>query len=153
MHKTSLFITIIALIAACSGPEISVTSDNAAAETKVEKDGVFIHISHGTDDPHRICMALSMAVKMAEDMDVLVYFDIKGIEAVLKDGPDITYATFPGSLEQIKKLLDTGVGLYACPGCLKAAGKSPDDLMQGIQVAEKDKFFSFTKGRILTIDY
>ena len=25
--------------------------------------------------------------------------------------------------------------------------------MEGVQVADKDKFFSFTKGRILTMDY
>jgi hypothetical protein len=41
----------------------------------------------------------------------------------------------------------------ACPGCLKAAGKSPADLAPGILVADKARFFSFTKGRILTLDY
>jgi hypothetical protein len=41
----------------------------------------------------------------------------------------------------------------ACPGCLKAAGKSPEDLAPGIEVADKERFFSFTKGRIITLDY
>jgi hypothetical protein len=41
----------------------------------------------------------------------------------------------------------------ACPGCLKAAGKTPADLAAGIQVANKDKFFSFTSGRVITLDY
>jgi hypothetical protein len=41
----------------------------------------------------------------------------------------------------------------ACPGCLKAAGKSPADLAPGILVADKARFFSFTKGRILALDY
>jgi hypothetical protein len=41
----------------------------------------------------------------------------------------------------------------ACPTCLKAAGKTPEDLAEGISVADKDKFFNFTKGRILSIDY
>ena len=35
-------------------------------------DGVFIHISHGKDDPHRVVMALQMANIMAEDKDVAV---------------------------------------------------------------------------------
>lgn len=46
-----------------------------------------------------------------------------------------------------------GIDIMACPGCLKAAGKSADDLMEGVMVADKEKFFNFTDGRILTIDY
>lgn len=41
----------------------------------------------------------------------------------------------------------------ACPGCFAAAGKSAADLASGIQVADTQKFFSFTNGRILTLDY
>lgn len=43
--------------------------------------------------------------------------------------------------------------LIACPGCLKAAGKTPADLAPGIQVADKKALFNFTKGRILSLDY
>jgi hypothetical protein len=41
----------------------------------------------------------------------------------------------------------------ACPGCLKAAGKTPADLAAGVRVADKAEFLSFTSGRILTLDY
>jgi len=41
----------------------------------------------------------------------------------------------------------------ACPGCLKAAGKTGDDLTAGVQIADKARFFTFTKGRILILDY
>ena len=117
------------------------------------KDGVFIHISHGSDDPHRLLMALSMATLMAEDHDVLVYFDIKAVNTVLKDSPDVSFSHFATSKAQIKTLLKKKVVLMACPGCLKAAGKAKEDLEDGIQVADKKQFFSFTKGRILTLDY
>lgn len=117
------------------------------------RDGVFIHISHGTDDPHRLLMALSMATMMAEDHDVLVYFDIKAVNTVLKDSPDVSFSHFSTSKTQIKTLLEKKVVLMACPGCLKAAGKAKEDLEDGIQLADKKKFFSFTKGRILTLDY
>jgi len=120
---------------------------------KIVKDGVFIHISHGSDDLHRVLMGLQMAVKMSDDKDVLVYFDITGIEVVLKDSKDLMYSHFPSSKTQLKILLSKGVIVMACPGCLKAAGKTENDLMEGIKVADKDKFFSFTNGRILTIDY
>lgn len=117
------------------------------------RDGVLIHVSHGPDDPHRVLMALKMAELMAADNDVLLYFDIEGIEVVLADAPEIEYAQFPASRSQIAHLLELGVPIFACPGCLKAAGKSPEDLAPGIQVAEKDAFFDFTEGRILTLDY
>ena len=117
------------------------------------RDGIFIHISHGTDDPHRALMALKMAEIMQETRDVLVYFDIKGVEVCLKGAPDIQFSYFEASKAQIQKLLDKKVTVMVCPTCLKAAGKVPDDLAPGIQVADKDRFFTFTKGRILTMDY
>lgn len=125
----------------------------AAQDAGVQRDGVVLHITHGMDDPHRLLMALNMATMMSEDHDVLVYFDIRGVEAVLRDAADISFAHFPPLKEQLAGLQRRGVTLMACPGCLKAAGKAAEDLAAGIQVAEKSKFFSFTKGRILTLDY
>jgi predicted peroxiredoxin len=116
-------------------------------------DGAFIHLTHGTDDPHRVLMALRMAEMMSEDRNVLVYFDIQGVEVVLKDAPDIQFKGFPTSKAQIKKLAERKVTLMACPGCLKAAGKTAADLAPGIQIADKEAFFNFTKGRILSFDY
>lgn len=116
-------------------------------------DGAFIHLTHGADDPHRVLMALRMAEIMSEDNDVLVYFDIQAVEVVLKDAPDMQFKDFPTSKAQIKKLAERKVTLMACPGCLKAAGKTAADLAPGIQIADKNIFFNFTKGRILSLDY
>ena len=117
------------------------------------RDGVFIHISHGTDDPHRMLMGLTMAERMSADKDVILYIDITGIDVVLKDSPDLTLEPFASSKTLIQNLLKNGITIMACPTCLKAAGKTPEDLAEGISVADKDKFFNFTKGRIFTIDY
>jgi predicted peroxiredoxin len=117
------------------------------------RDGVFIHLSHGAAEPHRVTMALRMAELMSEDKDVLVYFDIKGIEVVLKDAADVQYKEFPAAKAQLARLAERKVTLMACPGCLKAAGKTTADLAPSIQVADKKAFFNFTKGRILTLDY
>lgn len=125
----------------------------SAVDAAEPRDGVFIHITHGKDDPHRVLMALSMASLMADDRDVLVYFDVKGVEVVLQGAEDLRYAQFLSSRKQLAALPQKGVILMACPGCLKAAGKTKDDLAAGVQLAEKDRFFSFTKGRILTLDY
>jgi predicted peroxiredoxin len=143
--KTTLFIAATMIwLAACSSTQVTRQST---------PDGIFVHVTHGTDDPHRVAMALNMAAIMSEDHDVLVYFDIKGIEVVLKDAPDISFAQFPSSKTQLAALSNKGVTLAACPGCLQAAGKTAADLAEGITVAEKARFFNFTKGRILTLDY
>jgi len=143
----------IALIFGCLGLCLTCTTPDSPPRQPAARDGVFLHISSGPESPHRVLMALKMAELMAEDRDVLVYFDIKGIEVVLVDAPDIEHPAFPSSHDQIEKLLDRGVPLYACPGCLQAAGKGPEDLRTGIRVADKDAFFDFTDGRILTLDY
>jgi predicted peroxiredoxin len=146
MRPSSLFVTIFAAAALVGTTAI-------AEDAAPPRDGVFVHVSHGRDDPHRLLMALSMANMMAAEHDVVVYFDIKAVEVVLKDAPDVSYAHFKPSGAQLADLKQKGVPLMACPGCLKAAGKSPADLASGVIVADKARFFSFTKGRILTLDY
>jgi predicted peroxiredoxin len=152
MHRQlSIVVTVVLLLTtlACG----SHTHETPVEEIVQARDGVFLHISHGSEEPHRVLMALKMAELMAADKDVLVYFDITGIEVVLADAEDISYTEFPSSKAQLATLTELGVPLYACPGCLKAAGKTPEDLAEGIQVANKDAFFDFTDGRILTLDY
>jgi predicted peroxiredoxin len=119
----------------------------------VTKDGVFLHIKSGPDHPHSVLMGLRMAQMMAADKDVLVYFDVDGINAVLQGAPDLKMEPFGSSHAMIQDLIDRKVPVYACPGCLKALGKTPEQLMPGIKVAEKQAFFTFTQGRILTLDY
>lgn len=117
------------------------------------EDGMLIHVTSGADDPHRVLMALSMASMMADGRPVLVYFDIDGIEAVLADAPDLEYAHFASLHAALATLREKDVPLLACPGCLKAAGKGPADLAEGVEVAAKDRFFAFTTGRVVTLDY
>lgn len=157
MKKGVIFSLLLVLVAfGCTQKQPhEMSTMNMADTTNVHKvkDGIFIHISHSYDDPHRVVMALKMATMMSMDKDVLVYFDIKGIEVVLKDAKDITYPTFPSAQESLKILIDKGITVFACPGCMKAAGKTAADLMPGVKVAEKEAFFNFTKGRILALDY
>lgn len=142
--------TLLAVLC-CLGLTATIVFDAHAEDAA--RDGVFLHISHGSDDPHRLLMALNMANIMADDHDVLVYFDIKAVGALLKDSQDISFAHFPSCKTQIESLIKKNVTLMACPGCLKVVGKSKEDLAKGIQIADKAKFFSFTKGRILSLDY
>jgi predicted peroxiredoxin len=118
-----------------------------------ETDGVFIHISEGYNDAHRALMPLKMATIMADDKDVLIYMDIHAVNFLVKGSEDLTHDGFESAHTYIQQLLDMEVGIYACPTCLGVAGFEPSDLMEGIKTAEKDKFFNFTKGRIITLDY
>jgi predicted peroxiredoxin len=146
-HVLPLVLAVV--LSLCTAPIAPVAAEPAPPP----RDGVLIHLTCGAADPHRVLMALNMANLMSADHDVLVYFDIKAIEVVLKSAEDLKYAQFPTLKSQLSALREKGVTLMACPGCLKAAGKTGEDLAAGVQVAEKTKFFSFTKGRILTLDY
>jgi predicted peroxiredoxin len=127
----------------------------APAPSRVEpaKDGIFVHIKSGPDDAHSVLMGLHLAQRMASDRDVFVYFDVKGINVVLRSSEDLTLEPFGSAREMIADLLSRGVSIQACPGWLKALGHTPEELLEGVQVADKDDFFTFTAGRILTIDY
>jgi predicted peroxiredoxin len=148
----SIFICSLVLIS-CSQQTEQQQPPQAIAASENNRDGVFIHITESYNDPHRVLMPLKMATIMADDKDVLVYLDIHAVELVVKGAKDLKYAEFESVQAYLQKLRDKNVGIYACPTCLKIAGFKPEDLMDGIQVAQKDKFFSFTKGRILSLDY
>ena len=79
--------------------------------------------------------------------------DIHAVELLVKGAKDLSYNDFESFQTYIKQLADKKVGIYAWPTCLKLAGFKSEDLMDGVQTAQKDKFFNFTKGRIITLDY
>ncbi|MBE0641762.1 MAG: DsrE family protein [Bacteroidales bacterium] len=135
-----------------NSPDNTGSNDTLKAENVVQ-DGVFLHISHGTDDPHRLLMGLSMAKRMADDKDVLVYLDIEAVKVLTNDAAPIAMEPFGSHLEIIQGLLDAGVTVMACPSCMKVAGIDPEKLIPGIQLAEKEAFFGFTQGRILSVSY
>ncbi len=133
--------------------ETTGTETNQTAVADTVRDGVFIHITESYNDPHRVLMPLKMAVMMSKDKDVLVYMDIHAVELLMQGAKDLNFADFESAQTYIKALVANNVGVYACPTCLKIAGLKPENLMDGVKVADKDKFFSFTKGRIITLDY
>jgi predicted peroxiredoxin len=132
--------------------QMIIKTDSAMACCAV-KDGLFLHISSGYDNPHKVLMALKMALMMSMDKDVVVYFDIKGVDLLLKSSKEMKFKDFPTLHELLDQLAAKKVIVMACPTCMKVAGYKPEDLRPGIIIADKDKFFNFTKGRIITLDY
>ncbi len=146
LRPLAVLLSAAALVTGCQ-------STGSHGQGSVTRDGVFVHVSKGDEDPHAVLMALKMATLMSADRDVLVYFDLKGVTVVLKDAKDVSFPTFDSSKSQITALINKGIPLCVCPGCLKAAGKKAEDVMPGVRIAEKEAFFNFTKGRILTLEY
>ncbi|RPH27279.1 MAG: peroxiredoxin [Bacteroidales bacterium] len=157
MKKIGILLFLGLITTACNQtPKHEVNPSNleqTAFFTESTRDGLFIHITESYNDPHRVLMPLKMANMMATDKDVIVYLDIHAVELLVKGAKDLTFADFDSFQTYIKQLVEKKVGVYACPTCLKIAGFKPEDLMDGVQVAQKDKFFNFTKGRIITLDY
>lgn len=152
--RTIVFLLSLMFIFACQAPEKETGTQKTMPAAKSEiRDGIFIHITESYNDPHRVLMPMKMANMMAKDKDVLVYLDIHAVELVVKTAKDLQYKDFKSFRTYLKGLIDLGVGVYACPTCLKLAGFKPEDLLPGVQVAQKDKFFDFTKGKIISLDY
>lgn len=150
MKKVIALLLLPLLISACIrvNPEIE-PEEKSNAKT----DGAFIHISKGSADTHDVLMALMLADKFSTSNDVLVFFDKEGIEMVTKDAPNLEMEPFDASDEIFKRLVELDVTILACPACMKVAGMEEGDLREGVQMAEKEQFFDFTEGRILTLDY
>ena len=156
MKNVCILLILGILIFSCNQSPNQTGAGQADSETISEtavRDGVFIHISSGYEDPHRALMALKMASMMAIDKDVLVYLDIHAVDFLVKGANDFNQSEFETAHTYIKELISKNVGVYACPTCLAVAGFKAEDLMEGVQTAQKDKFFNFTKGRIITLDY
>ncbi|MGF1447854.1 MAG: DsrE family protein [Opitutales bacterium] len=117
--------------------------------------GVFIHVSSGSDNPQRALMALQMGQLMRENRErpVLMYFDIKGIELMVADGPEFSMKPFLSVSEYRESLIKSGVQLQVCPSCLEAAGYSEEDLIPGAELADKADFFEFSEGDVLSLTY
>lgn len=159
MNRLILLLPLIVVLAACNNqPKNADKNGMAGMEMKSDssghtKDGVFIHISSGYDNPHKALMPLKMALMMSNDKDVAIYMDIEAVRMVLRDSKDLAFADFPNLKDLLGQLTAKKVLIMACPTCLKIAGKGENDLIAGVTLAEKDKFFNFTKGKIITLDY
>ena len=151
MKKIGLFIAAAVIMTSCGQNQNQGTVHEEHAAPV--KDGVFIHISEGYNDAHRALMPLKMATIMAGDKDVIIYFDIHAVEFLIKGSEDVIHEEFESAHTYLKQLTEMKMGLYACPTCMKVAGLAAEDLLDGVQTAQKDRFFDFTKGRILTLDY
>ena len=158
--KKTLWLIIAGITLLSCNQNTKQESDSAEANPTIMKtdssevrDGIFIHITEGYENPHRVLMPLRMATMMADDKDVIVYMDIHAVEVLVKGAEDVNFADFESAHTYIRQLAEKNIGIYACPTCLSVAGFAPEALMEGVQAAQKERFFDFTQGSISTLDY
>ncbi len=151
MKKSIALFLLPLMAAACI--RVDQTPRSASSDEEPRTDGAFIHISKGAGHEHEVLMGLMLADKMSTSNDVLLFFDIDGIEMVVEDAPNLEMDPFDPSDEIFQRLVRRGVTILACPACLEVSGYGEEDLREGVELAEKEDFFDFTEGRILTIDY
>ena len=166
MRVFKLFAIVLVLVFAVSTINAQTKSSKSKTKSKTvseeaqvsallppAKDGVFIQLSSGAGNPQAVLMALTIALKMADDHDVYVFADYKGPEVFLTSSQTLEMKHFEGSKVLIKKLLDKGVTFGVCQTCLELMNNTEFDLMKGIKLANKADFFKFTSGRILTLSF
>lgn len=117
------------------------------------KSGMLIHLSSGPENPHKVLMALKMSKIMSTQKEVLIYLDINGVKTVFNDSPDISFKQFTSSHAILKELIESKVKIVACPSCIEAAEKTANDLIDGVDIATSDIFFTFCDGKVITLDY
>lgn len=132
-------------------PELPVPE--ADASRAKSGTGVLVHLTEGAADPFKASLALSTASELAESHQVLVYFDQRATEIVLKGSKDFEYNPFPSVKGQIKKLSSMGVELRVCKPCLQAYYKKPSDVMKGVSPMDPAELIDFASGRIVSLDY
>jgi len=82
-----------------------------------------------------------------------VYCDIEAVKVLTSTAKNISMVGFPSLHELLTRLNELNVPIVACPTCMKIARIAEQDLRPGVKVAQRDQFFLFTKGRILSLDY
>ena len=124
------------------------------AEARGDRPVVLFNITSGPDDAHPVTMALQLAGHALDDgREVVLFFNVKGVSIPTKDLPaDLAYHDKPiaGLLDG---LIDRGATALACPHCMKAEGITAEDLVEGVQVASREKVFGPLGARSVVFTY
>lgn len=118
-----------------------------------EKQKVIVHIKSGLEDQHSVMMGLNKA-KMAVESgkNVLVYFDVRGVNVVLKN-TQINFKDFMPSQTIISGLVNSGAEVYVCPHCLMIEGYEMKDVQNGVKELKPESIFEFVKKDTISLDY
>jgi sulfur relay (sulfurtransferase) complex TusBCD TusD component (DsrE family) len=99
--------------------------------------GLFINLT--TDDTWSAAMALSFA-QQALDNDyepVTVWLNVRAVYLADSNRPPHTHGMLDSNMHQMmRQFMQNGGRILACPTCTEAAGLTPDDYIDGVEMGE-----------------
>lgn len=138
---------------AVAEPGAMAAPDASAGATKAP--ATVVHLSHGTDDLHRVTMALKLAHAMAARGDAVVLFvDLEGVRvADRRVSGDLRWGTGAPFGELYRELVEAGGRVLVCPHCAEAAGLDASFLREGAEIVPVEQLAEVLSGAARILDY
>ena len=113
----------------------------APASHAADGDKLFINLT--SDEPWRAGMALTFAkANLMRGYEVSVFLNVEGVRVAAKTLPHHrSGASGKTASEMVIEVLAAGGTVIVCPMCLKQAGLTPDDLVDGVTMGSPDVTF------------
>jgi predicted peroxiredoxin len=114
-----------------------------AAACKAAKAFV-LNLTTGKEDLHKAWMGLALAEHALDDgRQVTVFLNVHAPAlASKKEGAALKFGDKLPMDKMLEKLLGRGATVLVCPACMEAMGVAESDLIQGAQLADREKLFS-----------
>jgi sulfur relay (sulfurtransferase) complex TusBCD TusD component (DsrE family) len=119
-------------------------------------DRVVVHVKSGDpkdyDEVHAASMAMNLATNLQNaGMNVTVYLDVNGVHLAVQQ-PSFIHSQ---ANSMLRDLITNGATVIVCPHCLVEAGYSPEQLVEGAQLAspEEATMANVLRGNVTVIDY
>jgi predicted peroxiredoxin len=108
-----------------------------------EQQNVIVHLSRGTEDLHRVSMALKLATALqSAGANVTLFLDLEGVRIADQNLPqDLAWGFGPQKAsvqELLQNYVTAGGQVLICPHCAEAAGISPAALKSEAIIASND---------------
>jgi sulfur relay (sulfurtransferase) complex TusBCD TusD component (DsrE family) len=119
-------------------------------------DRVVVHVKSGDprdyDEAHAANMAMHLATNLQNaGMNVTIYLDVNGVHLAVQQ-PSFIHSQ---ANSMLRDLIANGTAVIVCPHCLIDAGYSPEQLVEGAQLAspEEATMANVLRGNVTVIDY
>jgi len=134
---------IIAVLIVVVAVAVTVTAFAAGPAPEKAKAPIVINMTAGKEDLHSFWMGLQLASHaLGDGRKATVYMNVNAPFLASKKAPeDLRFGEMPTPREQIADLLKKGASIIVCPGCLKVAGLTKDDLLPGLELGTKEALF------------
>ena len=111
------------------------TSDQPGEEQIKPAELIINLTSDVTEHPQSSLMALHFAEKALEEgLEVTIFMNVLGVKLASKNASTITFNN-ENLHEILKRIIEKGGNVVACPMCMKLQGISEADLAEGIEVS------------------